>query len=606
MPLDRLPHLQAQLEDPTPTRSWRNRTEAAWTFCPSCGRRRSDGRLAGWRASFPATPCRRGCDLEPAILESAPNEESQRPSGTLAAYVTPLEKHWCDTESGFNFFQALSSAEAASLALIDIKCDFKMVKGGHAPVGNKKKTSVTRASWRKHDIEENLSENARRAFHWLRANNATYERYVGQHRSLLRDRASQEQWHIIPTAQLLLGMPGIEVAARPWLYPTAAFSDTDLRPRLLGLGRITNKQKPSLKTSFARKLTSRCQSYQADFPLFALLHDIALARQVSGMVKAAEDKGIAPDEAASGAQNFSAFWALERAKLEDVCRQRGMPNLFFTIAPAEWKFPLHEGMFGHCGAPAELEKVQTTLALHMRHVLKEVVEQCVLNRAGACRAPGVASVLEYSLRFEFQGRGTLHVHVVAWVQYCRPDTDLSGRTGQACCYTWSACSTPGLMFSAREENTASFATCRGMSPNPRTPWSSSERSGLQRRESRSPTGGKLTACFASRRRLSQKWRSTWQGPLSWNLPTAGPPCMPRYPGILQSAAALPTTRREFSTWAIWLGARPLFRKQSSDASCLSLSGCDCTLRPSASPEATPSKSAGCTELGPAKRLAPWA
>ncbi|CAJ1358990.1 unnamed protein product, partial [Effrenium voratum] len=300
--------------------------------------------------------------------------ESQRPSGTLAAYVTPLEKHWCDVESGFNFFQALSSAEAASLALVDIKCDFKMVKGGHAPVGNKKKTSVTRASWRKCDIEENLSENARRAFHWLRANNTTYKRYVDQHRSLLRDRASQEQWHIIPTAQLLLGMPGIEVAARPWLYPTAAFSDTDLRPRLLGLGRITNKQKPSLKTSFTRKLTSRCQSYQADFPLFALLHDIALARQVSGMVKAAEEKGIAPDEAASGAQNFGAFWA-------DVCRQRGMPNLFFTIAPAEWKFPLHEGMFGHCGAPAELEKVQATLALHMRHVLKEVVEQCVLNRS---------------------------------------------------------------------------------------------------------------------------------------------------------------------------------------------------------------------------------
>ncbi|CAJ1334390.1 unnamed protein product, partial [Effrenium voratum] len=299
-----------------------------------------------------AGPCRKGCDLEPAILESAPNEESQRPSGTLAAYVTPLEKHWCDVESGFNFFQALSSAE--------------------------------------------------RAFHWLRANNTTYERYVDQRRSLLRGRASQEQWRIIPTAQLLLGMPGIEVAARPWLYPTAAFSDTDLRPRLLGLGRITNKQKPSLKTSFTRKLTSRCQSYQADFPLFALLHDIALARQVSGMVKAAEEKGIAPDEAASGAQNFSAFWALERAKLEDVCRQRGMPNLFFTIAPAEWKFPLHEGMFGHCGAPAELEKVQATLALHMRHVLKEVVEQCVLNRAGACKAPGVASVLEYSLRFEFQ------------------------------------------------------------------------------------------------------------------------------------------------------------------------------------------------------------
>ena len=36
---------------------------------------------------------------------------------------------------------------------------------------------------------------------------------------------------------------------------------------------------------------------------------------------------------------------------------------------------------------------------------------------------GVEEVEEYSLRFEYQGRGTLHVHVVAWMRF-RP-TSLS-------------------------------------------------------------------------------------------------------------------------------------------------------------------------------------
>ena len=32
----------------------------------------------------------------------------------------------------------------------------------------------------------------------------------------------------IPTAELLLRMRGVEVAARPWLYPRAEFADTDI------------------------------------------------------------------------------------------------------------------------------------------------------------------------------------------------------------------------------------------------------------------------------------------------------------------------------------------------------------------------------------------
>eukprot|EP00973_Karenia_brevis_P028552 3935507-Karenia_brevis.AAC.1 len=108
-------------------------------------------------------------------------------------------------------------------------------------------------------------------------NNDTYRRYVQMHRHLLAEPEKEEGWHIIRTAQLLLHMPGVEVACRPWLYPTAAFGDTDLRDRLEELGHISRKQKPSLKSSWLRKVLSRCAEYQRDFQLQALLHDISMA-----------------------------------------------------------------------------------------------------------------------------------------------------------------------------------------------------------------------------------------------------------------------------------------------------------------------------------------
>ena len=54
------------------------------------------------------------------------------------------------------------------------------------------------------------------------------------------------------TAELLLRLKGVEVAARPWLYPWAEFADTDIKERLMKLGRVQQNQKPSLKTSWTR------------------------------------------------------------------------------------------------------------------------------------------------------------------------------------------------------------------------------------------------------------------------------------------------------------------------------------------------------------------
>ena len=165
---------------------------------------------------------------------------------------------------------------------------------GRAPIENLKKTAVVKATWRKRSIRVGMTANAMAAYNWLVVNNATYARFANLHTAKLEAGAGTSLWHIIPTATLLLQLPGVEVAARPWLYPRASFGESDLRMRLYELGRISSKQLPSLKASFLRKITSRCKSYEEDFPLFCLLHDIALAKQISGAVsEAGRKKGCA-------------------------------------------------------------------------------------------------------------------------------------------------------------------------------------------------------------------------------------------------------------------------------------------------------------------------
>ena len=55
---------------------------------------------------------------------------------------------------------------------------------------------------------------------------------------------------------------------------------------------------------------------------------------------------------------------------------------------------------------------QTIMTLHMYHSIVEIVQN-LLKDNGICVDTGIEKVYDYAMRFEFQGRGTLHVHVVA-------------------------------------------------------------------------------------------------------------------------------------------------------------------------------------------------
>ena len=65
---------------------------------------------------------------------------------------------------------------------------------------------------------------------------------------------------------------------------------------------------------------------------------------------------------------------------------------------------------------------QRVVTLHLHHRLRELLERMDLSRGAQAdedplRQAGIEEVLPWSYRWEFQGRGTFHVYLVAWVRF---------------------------------------------------------------------------------------------------------------------------------------------------------------------------------------------
>ena len=185
--------------------------------------------------------------------------------------------------------------------------------------------------------------------------------------------------------------------------------------------------KPQLVSCFQRKLQGPCLDYAQDFGLHAFWHDLLLAKKISSIVALADARRVAAEDIASDMQQFSAFWRRQQAKLEDMCRSQGeLPNLFCTVAPAEWNFPLHALVF----CRHTLSHSQVLLTRHFYHVFTEGLERLFGNHLSE-ELTGIRRCSHWTLRFEFQQRGTLHVHALAWITPSVPLETLSARSGDS-------------------------------------------------------------------------------------------------------------------------------------------------------------------------------
>ena len=131
---------------------------------------------------------------------------------------------------------------------------------------------------------------------------------------------------------------------------------------------------------------STCRSYEADFDLFSLLYDIDLAKTLTSLIHVADRQKISPEDAATSKPSFDVYWQRESEKLTDLCRQMGeFPNLFFTLAPAEWNFEWHRALFREeegDGIEAITAR-QATFAIHMHHVIGSILQEIGLKQGEA-------------------------------------------------------------------------------------------------------------------------------------------------------------------------------------------------------------------------------
>ena len=253
----------------------------------------------------------------------------------------------------------------------------------------------------------------------------------------------------IPTYDLFIVQKGIESAMYPHLYPTTDFTDTGIMEHYKSTHDDDKQRVCSIGLSWTRKVLSSVRLYgeQVNLPFF--LYEKFLANKYFCAHVRAKSMGVTADVMARDSQASAGYWEIVQDGLADLVRiqldrccdpahdelynhcsnLRGetwlcaFPNVFITVAPAEWKFPrpyfLQPYMSFISGAAY-------IMALHM-YWLVFCIWKFIANEKGN----RFFRVFEWCMKTEYQGRGTPHWHIAAWVVCAGNLRLLAGRTGTA-------------------------------------------------------------------------------------------------------------------------------------------------------------------------------
>jgi hypothetical protein len=120
------------------------------------------------------------------------------------------------------------------------------------------------------------------------------------------------------------------------------------------------------------------------------------------------------------------YWKWQHRFLLDAVLQYGPPSIFLTISPYEWSFPVPPWLaslrFLTGKGPTQLAYFETT---HITHVLEQIIRGYLCGSNDKKWSNHVfnynniatfSNVQTYFYRFEFQGRGTVHVHLLVWLK----------------------------------------------------------------------------------------------------------------------------------------------------------------------------------------------
>ena len=174
------------------------------------------------------------------------------------------------------------------------------------------------------------------------------------------------------------------------------------------------------------KVNSEIADYGINHELLHFHYDLWLWQTVSGAIACARKMKCSPNKALEAKTLSTEYWRWQHRFLIDATLQFGNPSLFITISPYEWTFPFPpwiENLRALTGyGPTNLAQFET---MHIVNVLEQIVRGCMcgsntnrwLNHLFTYKSKkDQKNVLTYFYRFEFQDRGSVHLHMLVWLK----------------------------------------------------------------------------------------------------------------------------------------------------------------------------------------------
>ena len=123
---------------------------------------------------------------------------------------------------------------------------------------------------------------------------------------------------------------GVECAIWPNFYPDLSYCKTSLN----------DPENRGTKVAFMSKVFSEISDYGMGFDLLQSHYEIWLSKTVSRAITTAQKRSCSPATSLQAKTFSRKFWRWQHCCLIDFVKQFGFPNLFITISPSEWSFPL--------------------------------------------------------------------------------------------------------------------------------------------------------------------------------------------------------------------------------------------------------------------------
>nr|CAB3220780.1 A-kinase anchor protein 14-like [Phallusia mammillata] len=356
--------------------------DGAWRYCNSC---------------YSLLPCQ----LSPSCSLPRPTTPSDCPCKS-STYSVPRHNQWPSE------LLCLTAEDARHLSLYEVHVG-NTRKAQH---GYRCKDGIFRLTLKSTSPQHNIESVSdpirkaalRRAYDWLMAcTNSEYSNFV---QKLQRNELVKK-----PNISVICNEKYLECAIWPVLYWNREWCESSIH---------NATSHASMKKAFCVKAMSSIMDYGQHFELIRFNYDRWLFKTFTGAIDTSKKYGCSPARALDSKHFSPTYWQWQHCYLIDCTAQFGLPDVFITISPYEWTFPqsswLEEGMASFGSDPTDLAFWETR---HIAHILEQFIRGYICGKTKYnWRNPilGHNNVISYFYRFEFQQRGTLHVHLIAWLK----------------------------------------------------------------------------------------------------------------------------------------------------------------------------------------------